>query len=131
MKDFVVLGNVKVERTDVPKRVKALGKLLQRYRTVRNEVAHQRTLQTDEIRRLEMYGILIAAREQKSDPPDSRHTTLEEIHREEEAWIVFSKIKEFTAFNRNLSDAMHGLLEELAPHYTTQERRLRCVLEKP
>ncbi len=124
----IILKNVKVKHyTTVPKTVKRLEKLLERYAEQRNEVIHSGSFQEDRLRMLEMYYIVENAEHIEGKTSSFDYASLKsEMTRK----IVTDKKNEFSAFNIELAACLIDVIAVLVPCYTREEHALRLRLRK-
>jgi hypothetical protein len=123
----VVTKNIKVARTDVPKSVNDLRKLLSRYVSARNEIIHRHSLKEDALRRLEMFFLL--ARWEKVSP-ERKHSRVNSIIRGLNRDVTKSKKEEFSRFNKDIASLIVSVFDSLSPHFVKEEEALRRRLSK-
>jgi hypothetical protein len=119
----VVASNLRVKRTAVSKKLKAIRKVLGPTIDTRNEVIHHHAFKDDTLRELQMYCLF------ESMPDDSEPFTKSNVRgriRELTRDLVRKKTTEFAQVDADLLSAMADLLTELLPIYRREKGIIRA-----
>jgi Cthe_2314-like HEPN len=118
----VVLCNLKVVRTAIPSKMKALRKVLASSIDARNELIHRESYKEDPLRMLEMYCVFASSTgsHEPSGPLSERAigARIKELSRD----LVKAKRAEFEEFDSELFGALLELLSALYPVYTREKK---------
>ena len=120
----VIASNLKVKRTAVPKRLKAIRKVLGPSIDTRNDVIHHHAYKEDTLRELEMFCLAETILPPEKSGP-LRKTYLRSRVRELTHQLVKTKRRELAQLNADLFSAIGELLSELHPLY----RREKALVE--
>lgn len=119
-----ILKNAHVERTQVPDRMKALRKAVNKYLEDRNSIVHHEAYQDNQLRRLEMCVLLQREPELAGEESSGALQNLPELTKDMIYEIVRVKTREFEEFNTDMCSRIVDLLSELDSEYLRQKRRL-------
>jgi hypothetical protein len=121
----VIASNLKVARTSIPKKLKAIRKVLAPTIDTRNDVIHHHAYKEDLLRELEMFCLAdnVLPHEQ-SGPLSQRYirSRIRELTRD----LVKKKTNEFAALNAALFAAIAQLLTDLQPIYAKEMRLVKA-----
>jgi hypothetical protein len=124
----VVASNLRVKRTDVPKRLKAIRKTLGPTIDARNDVIHHHAYKEDSLRKLEMFCLA-----ERILPPEEsgplRKTYLRYRVRELTSEVLKKKTAEIGRVNAELLTGIIELLSELLPIYKREKAIIRARTE--
>jgi hypothetical protein len=116
-----VVRNLRVERTNVPKAVKSIRKITDRYRDSRNEIVHRESFKDQALRKAKLYHL---AESFDDLSPLLRGNTKVGSAKHLRDFVAEHK-KQIAAFNGELFPKVENLLVELEPAYDEQRERLR------
>lgn len=109
-----IARNLHVKVTDVPAKLQKLKKLLEKYRQDRNVVIHHESYQEDELRKIEMFHLLLS-KQDEAELPD--HDMFQMVARDLTRKFLQRKCEEFEQFNEAVSRAMVSLFDSLESKY--------------
>lgn len=121
----VILENIKVSRTNIPKVMKPLEQALSKYKLDRNTIIHRESYQDESLQKLEYFSRVI--RPAATGTPYSRHF-LPNIIKDIAKRIQKDKIAEFSILNSTILDCIASILNELDSHYIKMKDRLSKIL---
>ncbi len=113
--------NLHVKVTDVPAKLKNLNKLLGKYRQDRNVIIHHESYQEDELRKIEMYHLLLS-KQDEDELPD--YELLQIVTKNLTREFVKRKIEEFEQFNEAVFLEMASLFDSLESRYQKLQKSL-------
>jgi len=128
-REHIVPANFRVRRTAIPKLLRSIKKLLDRYARARIEIVHRGSIKDDQLHHLEMYYVL-----EEVERAEGKFRTFPDyanLRKELARQLVRSKKTEFLAFNAELTGALRPFLDALLPDFRMTENGLLLQLRKP
>lgn len=124
----VVAGNLKVARTDIPARLKALRAVLAPTFDVRHEIIHRESFKDDALRKLEMYCV-VGGFASEDDQGPLKLSRVKARERELAREVVRDRRRDLGAMNARLYEATHELFSKLEPLYKREKAALARRVE--
>lgn len=119
--DRVILKNLKVSRTELPKNIKELQKVLQNYTGERNTIVHKYSYLNKQLKRLQIFyhpsvEEIYETKEKKEDFKYMRKEMLKEY--------ISEKKEEFSNLNKECFSKLPAILDILLDHYKKTKKLL-------
>ena len=119
--DKAVSKNIDLKETDIPSKLQKLNNLLSKYKLERNVIVHHKSYQEDELRKIEMYHLLISKNEQIKSPD---YKFFQIIAKDLTQEFITRKSEEFEQFNETLFVELALLFDSLEPIYHNRQNSL-------
>jgi hypothetical protein len=119
----LIVSNLRVSRTKVPKLLKAVRKTIEPLATARNDIVHKHSYTDRDLQRLELFYMHSEA----TWGPDQKvpFKKLKHVRSQLMKKATTSKRAEFAAINASLLIALDPLFTELCAQYISQLARLK------
>ncbi|NRT17172.1 hypothetical protein HNP99_003551 [Flavobacterium sp. 28A] len=112
--DRVVLNNMKVSRTNLPKKIKELQKVLQKYTGERNKIVHKYSYLSKELKRLQIFYHFTG--EEIYNTPE-KIDNFKNLRKEILKEYISEKKEEFNSLNKECFSKLPEILDILLIHY--------------
>ena len=119
--DKAVSKNIDLKETDIPSKLQKLNNLLSKYKLERNVIVHHKAYQEDELRKIEMYHLLISKNDQINSPD---YKFFQIIAKDLTQEFIMRKSEEFEQFNETLFVELALLFDSLEPIYHNLQNSL-------
>jgi Cthe_2314-like HEPN len=123
----IIVSNLKVERTQVPKLLRAVRRTIKHKEDDRNDIVHRHSYADPELRRLELFYM----HTEETWEPNERsipYKNLCHVRSQRMKKIVAEKKVEFQSINASLVTALGPLFTEMHAQYKEEKTRLRYVV---
>lgn len=117
--------NRKIQASTLLPHLKSLRRMLDRHSAQRNDVVHHHSLMDDDLRRIEMFELLVRWKEVDGVIPVDH---LPDLIKESTADFLRSKTGEIEALNEELSVGLLKVLDELGAYYKREDETLQARL---